>query len=193
MQKAIDRPANSANLLGSQAMDDGERKLGSPVLVLNRNYEPLSVCSVRRAVVLVFLGKAELVETLDGVKLKAVSTEISVPSVVKLGFYIKVPPKNVILSRKNIIKRDGHRCQYCGTTHAPMTVDHIVPKIYGGLDTWENLVCACIFCNNKKGDRTPEKAGLPLFKKPKRPNHITFIQQFIGISDERWKRYLFLD
>jgi 5-methylcytosine-specific restriction endonuclease McrA len=193
MQKTIDIPANTANLLGSQAMDDGERKLGRPVLVLNRNYEPLSVCSVRRAVVLVFLGKAELVETLDGVKLKAVSREISVPSVVKLGFYIKVPPKNVILSRKNIIKRDGHRCQYCGTTHAPMTVDHIVPKIYGGLDTWENLVCACIYCNNKKGDRAPERAGMPLLKTPKRPNHITFIQQFIGISDQRWKRYLFLD
>ena len=174
-------------------MEDGQSKLNRPVLVLNRNYEPLSVCSVRRAVVLIYLGKAELVETLDGIKLRSISQNLSVPSVVKLGFYIKVPPKNVILSRKNIIKRDGHRCQYCGTTHAPMTVDHIVPKIYGGLDTWENLVCACIFCNNKKGDRTPEKAGLPLLKKPKRPNHITFIQQFIGISDERWKRYLFLD
>ncbi len=174
-------------------MDDGESKLSRPVLVLNRNYEPLSVCSVRRAVVLIYLGKADLVETLDGAKLRSVYREVSVPSVVKLGFYIKVPPKNVILSRKNIIKRDGHRCQYCGTTHAPMTVDHIVPKIYGGQDTWENLVSACIYCNNKKGDRTPEKAGMTLLKNPKRPNHITFIQQFIGISDQRWKRYLFLD
>lgn len=187
-----ERPPD-ARLLVNKKMDDGESKLSRPVLVLNRNYEPLSVCSVRRAVVLIYLGKADLVETLDGARLRAVTREVPVPSVVKLGFYIKVPPKNVILSRKNIIKRDGHRCHYCGTTHAAMTVDHIVPKIYGGQDTWENLVCACIYCNNKKGDRTPDKAGMTLLKSPKRPNHITFIQQFIGISDQRWKRYLFLD
>ena len=174
-------------------MEDGQSKLNRPVLVLNRNYEPLSVCSVRRAVVLIYLGKAELVETLDGIKLRSVSQNLSVPSVVKLGFYIKVPPKNVILSRKNIIKRDGHRCQYCAETRAPMTVDHVVPKIYGGKDTWENLVCACIKCNNLKGDRAPEKAGFKLLKIPKKPNQITFIQHFIGISDDRWRRYLFLD
>ena len=167
--------------------------LNQPVLVLNRNYEPLSVCSVRRAVVLVFLGKAEIVENNDGVKVRSISTFIPVPSVVKLDFYVKVPPKNIILSRKNIIKRDGHRCQYCAETRAPMTVDHVVPKIYGGKDTWENLVCACIKCNNLKGDRAPEKAGFKLLKVPKKPNQITFIQHFIGISDDRWRRYLFLD
>lgn len=167
--------------------------LSSNVLVLNQNYEPLSVCSVRRAVVLVYLGKAEIVERYDGQLLHSVSINIPVPSVVRLGFYIKIPQKNIILSRKNIIKRDGHQCQYCGETHGPMTVDHVVPKIFGGRDSWENLVCACIRCNNLKGNRTPEQAGLELLRIPKKPSQIGFIRQFIGIADNCWKRYLFLD
>jgi 5-methylcytosine-specific restriction endonuclease McrA len=168
-------------------------RLSGNVLVLNQNYEPLSVCSVRRAVVMIFLGKAEMIEKNDGETIRSISLSIPIPSVVRLGFYIKVPPKRVLLSRKNIIKRDGHRCQYCGETHLPMTVDHVIPKIFGGKDTWENLVCACIKCNNIKGNQTPEQAGLKLLRKPKSPNHITFLQRFIGISDDRWKQYLFLD
>jgi 5-methylcytosine-specific restriction endonuclease McrA len=168
-------------------------RLSGNVLVLNQNYEPLSVCSVKRAVVMVFLGKAEMIEKNDGETLRSVSWSIPVPSVVRLGLYIKVPPKRVLLSRKNIIKRDGHRCQYCGSTHLPMTVDHVIPKIFGGKDTWENLVCACIKCNNIKGNQTPEQTGFRLLRKPRTPNHITFLQRFIGISDQRWRQYLFLD
>lgn len=163
------------------------------VLVLNQNYEPLSVCSVKRAIILIFLGKAEIIEKYDGYMIRAVSLSIPVPSVVRLGFYIHVPNKRILLSRKNIIKRDGRRCQYCGENQGAMTVDHIIPRIYGGKDTWENLVCACIACNNNKGDRTLEQAGMHLLRSPRRPTHITFIQQFIGISDQRWRQYLFLD
>ncbi|MCJ7578389.1 MAG: HNH endonuclease [candidate division Zixibacteria bacterium] len=163
------------------------------VLVLNQNYEPLSVCTVKRAIVLVYLGKAEIIEKHDGYMIHSVSLRFPVPSVVRLGFYIKVPNKRILLTRKNIIKRDGHRCQYCGENHGAMTVDHVIPKIYGVQDSWENLVCACLKCNNIKGDQTPEQAGFKLLRRPKRPNHITFIQQFIGISDQRWKQYLFLD
>ncbi|MCJ7509224.1 MAG: HNH endonuclease [candidate division Zixibacteria bacterium] len=163
------------------------------VLVLNQNYEPLSVCSVRRAVVLLFLGKAQLIERRDGDMVRSISRAIPVPSVVRLGFYIRVPQKRVLLTRKNIVKRDSHRCQYCGEAFGSMTVDHITPKIYGGRDSWENLVCACIKCNNLKGNCSLEEAGMRLLRTPKRPNHITFIQQFIGIADNRWKRYLFLD
>ena len=163
------------------------------VLVLNQNYEPLSVCSVKRAVVLLYLGKAQLIERRDGDSVRSISWSIPVPSVVRLGFYIRVPQKRVLLTRTNIVKRDGHRCQYCGAISGPMTVDHIVPRIYGSKDSWENLVCACIKCNNLKGDRVPEEAGMKLLRTPKRPNHITFIQQFVGISDNRWRRYLFLD
>ena len=167
--------------------------LNNNVLVLNQNYEPLSVCSVKRAVILIYLGKAEIIEKHDGNMICSVSLSIPMPSVVRLGFYIQIPHKRIILTRKNIIKRDGHRCLYCGEDYGPMTVDHIIPKMYGGKDTWENLVCACITCNNLKGDRTPEQAGLSLLRQPRKPTHITFIQQFIGISDERWRQYLFLD
>jgi 5-methylcytosine-specific restriction endonuclease McrA len=168
-------------------------RLSGNVLVLNQNYEPLSVCSVKRAVIMLFLGKAELIEKNDGETVRSVRLALPIPSVVRLGFYIKVPPKRVLLSRKNIIKRDGHCCQYCGSTHLPMTVDHVIPKLYGGKDSWENLVCACIKCNNIKGNQTPEQAGLKLLKKPRTPNHITFLQRFVGISDDRWKQYLFLE
>jgi len=167
--------------------------LSKAVLVLNQNYEPLSVCTVKRAVVMLFLGKAEMVEKYNGYKLHSVSWVVPVPSVVRLGFYVKVPQKKILLTRKNIIKRDRHTCQYCGESHAQMTVDHVVPKIYGGTDSWENLICACVRCNNLKGDRTPDHAGMRLLRKPKRPNNITFIRQFVGIADQKWRRYLFLD
>lgn len=167
--------------------------LSEHVLVLNQNFEPLSVCTARRAVVLVFLGKAEIVERSDGIMVHSVSTSWPLPSVVRLGSYIRVPQKRILLSRKNILKRDGHRCMYCGTTQGRMSVDHILPRLRGGSDTWENLVCACHACNNRKGNRTPEEAGMPLLGRARRPNHITFIQQFIGIRDKRWRPYLFLD
>lgn len=163
------------------------------VLVLNQNFEPISVCGVKRAIVMLYLGKAEMIETADSLMLRSQSTVIPVPSVIRLGFYVRVPVKRIMLTRKNIIKRDGGRCQYCGKKKAQMTVDHVVPKIYGGADTWENLVCACLECNNRKGHSTPEQIGLVLFRKPRRPNHITFIQQFVGVSDHRWRQYLFMD
>jgi len=163
------------------------------VLVLNQNFEPISVCSVRRAAVMLYLGKAETIETSDGMVLRSEIARIPVPSVIRLDFYVKVPVKRIMLTRKNIIKRDGGRCQYCGKKKPQMTVDHVVPKIYGGTDTWENLVCACLECNNRKGHHTPEQLDMALIRRPRRPNHITFIQQFIGISDHRWRRYLFMD
>jgi len=167
--------------------------LSRPVLVLNQNYEPLSVCTVRRAIVLVFLGKAEVVERLDGRMVHTPRLSLPLPSVVRLGLYIQRPQKRILLTRRNIIKRDGHRCQYCGQSRTAMTVDHVIPKNCGGNDSWENLVCACVRCNNKKGHRSPEEAGMPLRRLPRRPNHITFIQRFIGLGDHRWKQYLFLD
>jgi 5-methylcytosine-specific restriction endonuclease McrA len=139
------------------------------------------------------LGKVEVVETYDGHRVHSVDMSIPLPSVVRLGSYITVPFKRILLTRKNIVKRDRHTCQYCGDTRRSMTVDHVIPKSYGGSDTWENMVCACDRCNNKKGDRLPEMAEMKLKRRPRRPSHITFIQSFIGISDERWKPYLFLD
>lgn len=163
------------------------------VLMLNQNYEPLSVCTVRRAVCMQLLGKVDVVETCDGKRIHSVSRSIPVPSVVRLSWYVNVPYKRILLTRKNIIKRDRHTCQYCGDRKGPMTVDHILPRRLSGGDTWENMVCACDRCNNRKGDRSPEEAGMKLTHQPRRPNHITFIQRFVGISDERWRPYLFLD
>ena len=162
------------------------------VLVLNQSYEPVQVCSVRRAIVLVFRGRAEVIESLD-LTLRTVSDRFPVPSVVRLVLYVRVSPKSFALSKRNIMKRDGYQCQYCGTKQGPMTVDHVIPKTVGGRDTWENLVCACVRCNNVKGDRLPEKAGVRLLRRPRRPNNALFISHFVGIPDTRWRPYLFMD
>lgn len=167
--------------------------MNSKVLVLNQNYEPLSVCNVKKAIILLYLGKAELIEASDGKFLRSVSMVLPFPSIVRLSLYIRVPYKKIILSRKNILRRDGHRCQYCGRNDVPLTVDHIVPRARGGEDAWENLVCACIECNNRKGDRTPEESDMPLPRRPLRPNHVTFLRHFVGHIDERWKPYLFMN
>jgi 5-methylcytosine-specific restriction endonuclease McrA len=162
------------------------------VLMLNQNYEPLTICTARRAIVLLFQGKAEMIEKADGLLIRTVSRGYSLPSVVRLGQYRKVPHKRIMLTRKNVITRDRGRCQYCGGSKGPMTVDHVVPKRLGGREAWENLVCACTRCNNRKGDRTPEEAGLALLKRPTRPTYITFIQRNFTIADQ-WRPYLFLD
>ncbi|TAK56703.1 MAG: HNH endonuclease [Bacteroidetes bacterium] len=163
------------------------------MLLLNNNYEPLSICNVKKAIVLLYLGKAECIASRDGKRLRSVSVSMPCPSIVRLSVYIHVPYKKIILSRKNILRRDGHRCQYCGRSDSMLTVDHIVPKARGGEDTWENLVAACVHCNNRKGDRTPEEAKLHLGRKPTRPHHLFFIRHFVGSIDERWKPYLFMN
>jgi 5-methylcytosine-specific restriction endonuclease McrA len=168
-------------------------RMNAKVLILNQNYEPMSVITARKAVILLFLGKAELIAAQDGKQVRSVAMAMPFPSIVRLSVYVHVPFKRIILSRKNILRRDGHRCQFCGRGDLPLTVDHVVPISRGGEDNWDNLVCACVDCNNKKGDRTPEEAHMALRRKPIRPNHVTFIRHFVGALDERWKPYLFLN
>ncbi len=163
------------------------------MLILNQNYEPMSVINVKKAIVLLYLGKAEMIEAHDGKMVRAVSMAMPFPSIVRLGVYVKVPYKKIILSRKNILRRDSHRCQYCGRSDVTLTVDHVLPKARGGTDTWENLVCACVHCNNRKGDRTPAEAQMVLLRKPIRPNHVMFIRHFVGTIDDHWKPYLFMN
>lgn len=167
--------------------------LNQNVLVLNQNYEPLSVCSARRAFLLLYMGKAEMIEKCDGLRIRSILKSYPLPSVVRLERFIRSPRKKILLTRRNIIIRDGYTCCYCGSSKGPMTVDHIIPKNMGGSDSWDNLVCACDRCNNKKSGRTPKMAGMKLQRKPKRPNHITYIQRFIGVTDDRWKPYLFME
>lgn len=165
--------------------------LNRNVLVLNQNYEPVSICDARKAIVLVYLGKAEIVERLDA-EVRSVRYSIPFPSVVRLQIYIYRPFTPVVLSRKNVLRRDHHTCQYCGKKTAPLTVDHIIPRHLGGKHVWENLVCACIRCNNSKGNRTPEQAEMPLNKKPGKPSHLFFPQFFIEKPHDSWRPYLFL-
>lgn len=163
------------------------------VLMLNQNYEPLTVTTARRAIVMMFQGKAEMIVPADGLKVHTVNEAFSLPSVVRLQQFKRVPYRRVVLSRRNILIRDNNQCQYCRTRKGPMTVDHVIPKTRMGEDTWENMVAACVKCNNKKGNRTPEKAGMQLLRQPKRPTPISFIQLHIGVSDQRWRPYLFMD
>jgi len=165
--------------------------LNRNVLVLNQNYEPVSICNARKAIVLVYLGKAEIVERLES-EVKSVRHSIPFPSVVRLQIYIYRPFTPVVLSRKNVLRRDHHTCQYCGKKTVPLTVDHIIPRHLGGKHAWENLVCACIRCNNSKGNRTPEQADLQLMKKPGKPSHLFFLQFFIEKPQDSWRPYLFL-
>lgn len=163
------------------------------MLILNQNYEPMTICNVKKAIVLLYLGKAELIEAYQGKRVRDVSMSMPFPSIVRLGVYIHIPYKRIILSRKNILRRDGHRCQYCGRSDVALTVDHVMPKSKSGEDAWENLVTACVECNNRKGDRTPEEAHMRMMRKPMRPNHLMFIRHFVGKIDERWKPYLFMN
>ncbi len=163
------------------------------MLVLNQSYEPISLCSVRKAVVLLYLTKAEMVAERHKLKIRTVNFAFPFPSVIKLLSYIRIPFRDVDLSRNNIIKRDGNKCQYCGKKSAEMTVDHIIPKSRGGLQSWENLTTACVRCNNRKGNRTPEEAGMKLLKIPRKPNHIIFLRQNLGLMEDEWRPFLFMD
>lgn len=194
----IERSLVFEQVLGFEISDHWEKpsingKLSGKVLVLNQNYEAMSICNVQRAVILLFLGKAELISAKNSKLVYSVRTSLPFPTIVRLRVYIKVPYKKIVLSRKNIFRRDNHKCAYCHRADLPLTVDHITPRSKGGDDTWENLITACVKCNNKKGDRLPDEAKMPLTKKPSKPSHITFMKHFIGRVDDDWKPYLYMN
>ena len=167
-------------------------KLNSKVLVLNQSYEPLSICTIRKAIVLLYLGKAESVINDDRKSLHSISSTYPWPSIIRISRFVRLPYKNVVLTRKNILRRDSYKCAYCGRSDIPLTVDHVFPKARAGGETWENLVTACTVCNNRKGDRTPEEANMKMLSHPFKPSHILFIKNVVGRLDERWKPYLYL-
>ncbi len=167
-------------------------RMNTQVLLLNQSYEPLQICNMRRAIILIFLGKAHSVEQYDD-EIRSVSYSMQMPAVIRIYNYINLPRNSIVLTRKNILKRDSLSCQYCGTKSSPLTVDHITPKVKGGKDSWENLTTACVSCNNKKGNRTLREANLKLLSKPRVPNRITFIQRFVRTPIKEWRPYLFMD
>jgi len=160
------------------------------VLLLNNNFEPLTMCSAKRAIIMVWSGKAEVVERTE-FRVHSVSMTFFIPSVIRLLIFVSITNRlNIQLTKQNIIRRDHRTCQYCGRTDGRMTVDHIVPKSQGGRDTWENLVCACPACNNRKGDSTPEHAGMRLLRTPKKPSVHSFLFGHKTALGEKWRAYL---
>lgn len=158
-------------------------------LVLNLDYTPISVCTVQRAFLLVFLNKAEIVRANSQYSIHTVNQSYPMPSVIKLGRYVNVPYKGVVLSKENVFKRDGFQCQYCGT-QKDLTLDHLIPKAKGGKTSWNNLVTACKKCNSLKGDYTPEQAGLQLAFKPFKPSYIMYLKELSSRIYEEWKPFL---
>jgi 5-methylcytosine-specific restriction endonuclease McrA len=160
------------------------------VLVLNASYEPLNVCTVRRAHVLVFKGKAEVLETLDR-PLRSASTTFRWPHVIRLVSYVRVPRTvQRKISRRALFARDGWRCVYCGTASGRMTLDHVVPRSRGGDSVWENVVTSCAPCNLRKGNRSLEQARMTLVHPPRAPQPVLFIRLAAPKIPHGWKAYL---
>jgi 5-methylcytosine-specific restriction endonuclease McrA len=192
--------------------------LGCHVLVLNKHYMAIRVVNVKRAISLLFHQLAEVIDCEEGnysnydfdswleiseLKKKfeptahdwlhTVRLTIAVPRVVRLLSFDRLPRQSVTLNRRNIFARDHNRCQYCGKSKSTseLSLDHVIPRTRGGQATWENLVCACVKCNVKKGGRPPREAGMKLITKPIKPKRSPVIM--INLVDGRyrsWKQFL---
>lgn len=160
----------------------------SQTLVLNADYKPICVVPLQRAVVMMYLEAADLVET-DGSYLHSQHLMVETPTVVRLREYVRLPFKRrVPVTRRSVLARDNHVCGYCGGKAD--TVDHIIPKAQGGLHTWKNVAAACKACNGRKGARTPDEAGMPLSTKPFEPVDEGALTVVIRTMDETWEAYL---
>jgi 5-methylcytosine-specific restriction endonuclease McrA len=160
------------------------------VLVLNASYEPLNVTTVRRAHVLVFKGKAEVIEKLDRT-LSSATTTFPWPHVIRLVQYVRVPRTvQRKISRRALFARDGWRCVYCGTGGGRLTLDHVVPKSRGGESIWENVVTSCAPCNLRKGNRLLHEASMELNAKPRPPAPVLFIRLAAPKIPDGWQPYL---
>ena len=168
------------------------------VLLLNASYVPLGTVMIRDAVDLLM---RDVVDAVDGVaaRLRTPSTTFEVPSIVRLRYYVNVPQRRAIWSRRAVIARDGYTCIYCGVgvgdshrgkvlTRHDFTVDHVIPSSKGGGNTWGNTACACYWCNHRKADRTPGDAGMRLRWEPKRPRTNYVVAS--GDIPEEWKVYI---
>jgi len=162
-----------------------------PVLVLNQSYEPLNICRVRRAIVLLHGGKAEMLENGTGF-IHSASHAFSVPSVIRLAYMIKRPRHERKLTRLEVFNRDQYTCQYCGKETRQLTLDHVIPRYRDGEHTWENVVSACIVCNRQKAGRTPEQAGMRLIRQPTPPrgNMSFYIPYHYLQTQSEWQKYL---
>ena len=164
--------------------------INSPVLVLNQSYEPLNLCRMRRAIVLVFRGKAEVLENNRG-EIHSAHEVFQMPSVIRLAYMIKRPHLQKKLTRFEVFNRDQYTCQYCERKTKELTLDHVIPRRLGGEHSWENVVSACIPCNRRKGGRTPSEAGMRLLCQPRPPrNDGFFIPYHLLDNHSEWQKYL---
>ena len=198
-------------------MRDQSIGLNANVLVLNRFYMAVRVCSARRAFSLLFRQLAEVISVEDGKYLsydfeswtelsayrdqfpeqtdwvRTVRFSIAVPKVIRLLSYDRLPKQTVKLNRRNIYARDHNRCQYCGDRFptSELTLDHVVPRTQGGGNTWDNLVCACVACNSRKGGRRPKQAGMKLVRQPAQPRRNPVINLRMGQDKyASWQAFL---
>jgi len=162
-----------------------------PVLVLNYSYEPLNICQVRRAIVLIYRGKAEMLEN-DSGYIHSADRTFQVPSVIRLAYMVKRPRPVRKLTRFEIFNRDRHTCQYCGKVIRQLTLDHVIPRYRGGEHTWENLVSACALCNRRKAGKTPKEAGMKLIQTASLPpeNNSFYIPHHFLQTRRDWQKYV---
>lgn len=143
--------------------------LQEPVLILNVTFEPMHVCSTKRALALVYSGKAEIIINGRGT-IRSATSEFEIPSVIKLSHMVRRPRPRIALSKREILRRDDYTCQYCGRKMRTLTLDHVVPRRQGGAHTWENLVAACSPCNRRKGGKLAAEVDMALSRPPFEPS-----------------------
>ncbi len=166
------------------------REHGGRVLVLNATYEPINVCTVRRAVVLLLKEKAEVLERASW-ELRGEHTSVPRPMVIRLRTYVRVPrdTHRRKITRRAVFARDGWACQYCGT-RGSLTVDHVIPRSKGGPSSWDNIVASCAPCNRRKADLLPRQVGMALRRAPRTPGPQVFIQVASPTIPAAWRQYL---
>jgi 5-methylcytosine-specific restriction endonuclease McrA len=164
---------------------------GTRVLVLNASYEPINVCTVRRATVLLLKERAEMLERNAG-ELHSERLVLERPCVIRLMRYVRIP-RDVHrrkITRKAVLARDAWTCQYCGRQANGLTVDHVIPRSRGGQSVWENIVASCAPCNRRKGNRTPHEARMHPANAPKPPGPTVFIRIAAPRVPVAWEPYL---
>ncbi len=162
----------------------------APVLVLNQNYEPLNVCTVRRAFVLVVRGKAEILENGRG-HLHTPTVLYAIPSIIRLVYLILRPRPRGRLTRRDVFLRDRFTCQYCGKHTKELTLDHVIPRRRDGGHDWNNVVTACKPCNHRKAGRTPQEAHLRLIRQPFRPPFSFYRIFYVHLEQQvEWRKFV---
>lgn len=161
------------------------------VLVLNASYEPINVCTVRRATVLLLKERAEILEE-AGWSLHAASLTVPRPVVIRLTSYVRIPrdAHSRKITRRAIFARDRWTCQYCGRERVKLTIDHVVPRCKGGTSSWDNIVTSCAPCNRRKGDRLPVQADMHPLNRPKAPSPTIFVHVAAQAIPTVWEQYL---